>query len=129
MKKTEFKKLQEDWYKKLEDSGFQDIETRYLTSWPNSSDFYSTLDPEEMQARAAYYDMATRLSNDFTWKSELEHTIWDYHTNGMSMRDIVRTLNKVINPGVSVKTVFLVIKKYKETMIQLYMPEYAERIK
>ena len=93
-KKTNFKRLQEKWYKKIEKAGFVDIEKGFgsyeLVSAPNYQ-----RDPIYLQSKMDYYRMATNFLHDYEFESKLEQTIWEYHAEGISIRDIVNTLKKV----------------------------------
>lgn len=89
------KELQETWYKKLKKSGFEDIESNEdnLKVW--SSIFFSRHSIEQIQAKQAYYQMATNFLEDYRFESRRDKIIWEYHANGVSYRDITKILRKV----------------------------------
>lgn len=94
-KQQSLKELQDVWYKKLEKSGFQDIEqdTDNLKVW--SSVFFLRHSPEQIQAKQAYYQMASNFLEDHEFKTRREEIIWSYHSEGISYRDISKLLKKV----------------------------------
>lgn len=46
------------------------------------------------EAKQEYYIMAEHFLNEYKFKSNFERIIWEYHTNGMSARNILKTLKK-----------------------------------
>ncbi len=93
-KQKTYKELKAIWYKKLEKSGFEDIESDedHLKSW--------TADRVKKhihtwREREQYYYMATEFLDTYKFETPLEKTIWEYHANGISVRDIVILLSKV----------------------------------
>ncbi len=94
-KPNDYEKLRAIWYKKLEREGFNDIEQDEdnLKSW--SSQFKRKVSLDSWQAKAAYYYMAESFLNDYKFESRVERIIWEYHANGISIRDIVKLLQKV----------------------------------
>lgn len=95
-KKTDsYAKLKAKWYKKLADGGFVDIE-RDEHSFKNGNNYNMLTTPAiQWVAKEEYYRMATHFLNEHNFDSELDKVIWEYHTNGISMRNIVLLLAKV----------------------------------
>lgn len=96
MKKADFKKLQAKWYKKLADTGFQDIEdlSRYyepLKTW-DSFLFKGQYTPEQFAERAKYFQRCERALSLHKFKTKLEKEIWTLHTQGHTVREIVKAL-------------------------------------
>lgn len=125
---TEYDKLRAVWYKKLEKEGFQDIETdeHNLKSW--SAKFASRKSQELWQAKEAYYYMATNFLNEYAFDSALEKTIWEYHTEAISIRDIVKLLRKktkvmIINRS----SIWTTINRLETTMKKMYLSGYVNR--
>jgi len=94
-KQQSLKELQESWYKKLKKDGFEDIEQDEdnLKVW--SSVFFLRNSPEQIQAKQAYYQMASNFLEDYKFKTRREEIIWTYHSEGISYRDISKLLKKV----------------------------------
>jgi hypothetical protein len=89
----EFKDLQKDWYKKLKDSGFQDIErgAGQLKTDPlqNIKTFY---DLNSFESKQEYFRMAGAFLYSYKFKNEAEKLIWRLHSEGVSFRTIVKIL-------------------------------------
>lgn len=90
---TDYDKAKALWYKKLKEEGFEDIEQdeNRLKTWTTAHARYGS--PTSRQAKADYYLMAEHFLNNYTFERELDRAIWEYHTNGISIRDIADTLN------------------------------------
>lgn len=119
-KQAEFKKLQDKWYKKLEKSGFEDIEqadgnlkqwhsqyfiTRHTTFEGKSSwNKKKKLDATWFTSQEEYYQLAGAFLHDHEFSSKTEKLIWEMHSNGMSQVDIYKALlkkgNKVYRDGI-----------------------------
>lgn len=128
MKRSSLKELQLEWDKKLKDSGFNDIEDSKgrLKTW--STYFQQpNVTVEGVLANQEYYNLAGKFLHDFHFDKEIHKVIWEYHANGMSIRDIVRTLGraKVINPSVgslySRKIIFEIIRDLSNRMRRMYL--------
>jgi hypothetical protein len=121
--KTEFQKLQEEWAKKLEDSGFEDAETsgRRLKKW--SSRFYSNCPHPQIWAnKFEYYRMAEFFLNENSFKDEREKLIWEMHVSGKSVRAIVEILKTVSTKASYRDTVSRTIIRLRKKMNSIYMP-------
>jgi hypothetical protein len=119
-KTPKFKELQEKWYKKLEKSGFKDIE---------QDEYYfadghgvSTIDKRRVtwEIQQEYYRLATHFLNDHKFKNRFEQIVWEYHSNGMSVRDIADTLNKVRRKKTDYNTVWEIIRDLRILMKTMY---------
>lgn len=96
MNKSQLKDLQKLWYQKLKASGFEDIEDtesprEYLKTW-HSCYFLHRHEPETFQLQQEYYRRASHFLHDHSFQTPSERLIWQYHTDGMSQRDIAETL-------------------------------------
>ena len=120
MNKNQFNKLKAKWYKKLKASGFEDIELRHNNLKNRESLFSDTRMISRFQAKQVYYQLATRFLNEYTFKNNRERIIWEYHANGISVRNIVKLLKKV-----RIKTyrraVWVIIDNLRNSMKQKYM--------
>jgi hypothetical protein len=135
MKKSDFDKLKNEWYQKLKDSGFDDAENGSEELKVRTYDMLSGKGSSNQgggwEAKASYYQMATNLLNDYKFETHQESLIWEYHSNAISIRDITKLLNQNLPPNEQMgkDTVWLIIKKLKSTMFDMYlMPkkEYRE---
>lgn len=121
---NDYEKLRAIWYKKLEKDGFTDIEQLdgNLKQW--STRFVGKHSQVTREAKQAYYSMASRFLSEYTFESSLDRIIWEYHSNGMSVRDIADTLKKakiIRRTGAWVHE--FVIKRLREAMRKIYMNE------
>lgn len=131
MNKADFKKLKDKWYKKLEKSGFEDVESdEYnLKSW--SSVLFLRKTPESWEAKATYYQMASNFLEEYKFDSNIEKTIWEYHSNGLSARNTSVLLKKarVKSIATSKSKISEIVYKLKMKMYEMYIakkPEYLE---
>ncbi len=91
----EFKKLQKTWYKKLKDTGFEDLETPDGFPKQLSGNYFSLRhNPERFEFQATYYRNAGYFLHRYKFKNDLERKIWEFHANGVSIRDTVKILTK-----------------------------------
>ena len=123
-KKSDFQKVQDEWYTKLKNDGFVDIEQDEdnLKVW--SAKFktaYQKLPKEVWVAKATYYQMAENFLQDYKFATKIERIIWEYHANGISFRDIATTLNKAKVTRTNRDNIWKVVKKLKTKMYTLYV--------
>ena len=98
-KTREFKKLNKLWYGKLKKEGFQDIERQdkigaregrlINSSLPHIIENYTV---DQFEVKREYYRMAGQFLHEYKFKTALERIIWDMHTQGISVRNIVKKL-------------------------------------
>lgn len=94
---SKLKKLQQKWYKKLKDSGFEDIEN---TSHPDRPPIRwhahdirrmcTKLRKEEVTSRIRYFELATIFLNDHVFETSKEKLIWSLHANGDSYSETAK---------------------------------------
>lgn len=121
--KNDLEKLKKIWYKKLKDSGFGDIE--YDENWmksclprPNAT----IRDPLVRETVQAYYNMASHFLNEYKFEEELDKVIWEYHTEGISPRNIIKLLKAAkIKRKVYRKFIEDKIKRFEATMKEMYL--------
>jgi hypothetical protein len=105
---SECRSLRDSWQQHLENSGFQDHEKNgYLKVTINSHETAKDWHDETLfNARVNYYQWARSKLNDARFTSERDRLIWEYHTEGLSSRQIaprvsldqsgiVRTVNRI----------------------------------
>ncbi len=108
----EFKKLNEEWSKKLEASGFDDIE--------KTEDGY-TLRPQEFITNKVkyvggqdYYDFCQQVLRDYPFKRDIDKFIFEAHTEGKSEREIEVLLSKHSYKSLTSVRIHQIIRKIKE---------------
>ncbi len=124
---TEYEKLRAVWYKKLEKEGFSDIESdEYnLKVW---SAKFAKVSPEVYQAKEAYTHMATSFLNDYKFENPLERLIWEYHTEAISIRDIVKLLRKKTKVmTINRSSIWAIVNRLETSMKKMYLTGYKER--
>ncbi len=131
-KLSEYEKLKKVWYKKLADSGFVDIESNSdRISSTHVSRFsglkkYGEFSNEWRASKEMYYRYATSFLNEYQFETELEKTIWEYHSNGMSSRQIALTLKNVGLFKYGRMAIWRRLQKLKKTMKDMYINKKAE---
>ncbi len=126
LKKLNYETEKVKWYKKLKDSGFEDIENgkgglkRY--------DSYRRQEASEAtwQAKATYYQMAENFLEAYKFETVMEKAIWEYHSNGMSVRDIASVLKKISNKKFNKDSVLKIIKRLTSSMYAMYVQPVEE---
>lgn len=124
-KKSEYQKQRDIWYKKLEESGFEDAERLdgTLKSWSSKfCRFANKTSIDTWEAKAAYYRMSESFLTNHKFETELDRVIWEYHANALSVRDIATTLGKI-----GIKTnkdaVLAVVKRLEAVMKKTYLSD------
>lgn len=121
MDNQDFKKLKAEWDAKLKASGFDDIEYGNGDLLKHSSsNRTSHHDGGPWEPKAEYYRLAHYFLNEFKFKTRLEEIVWTYHSEGISVRNIVITLNKVRRKKVVRMTVWRIIERLRTQMKKLY---------
>ena len=113
------------WYKKLESSGFEDAERDEYRLKQYSAKFNQAAVRNSLEAKTEYYSMARRFMYDFKFESYLDKIVWEYHTNGISYRNIVRLLKNVkvsITPNKD--NINAIINRLEHKMKLLYLVGY-----
>lgn len=95
-KPPQLQRLKAEWYKKLKDSGFEDIEDtnsprELLKSW-HSTYFFRKYTPEMFAQRQEYYEKAGRFLATHPFQYQIHKEIWQMHTEGLSIRTISASL-------------------------------------
>ena len=120
--KDNFKELQKQWYKKLKDEGFQDIEASNAEMFPRPGRSHVSDDsPDKILAIMEYYSMARSFLIDHEFKSEKHKTIWEYHSEGMSVREISLVMKPLELPGTDKSTIHQTIKSLEKLMKARYL--------
>lgn len=122
-KQQSLAELTEIYYKKLKDSGFEDIEKNeyLLKTWSTKFSSKQTLDRYE--AKEEYFRLARHFLNDYQFSSELEKAIWTYHSEGLSHRNIAQLLNDAKLAYTNKDAIMLVVRRLKEIMKKIYLGE------
>lgn len=115
----DFKIIQKEWYEKLKNEGFNDIED---TSHPHSplkcwhSLRWKKLSPDKIERVRHYYDKAQALLHIYKFQTELERLIWELHSQGHSKYQIEKQISHIPKSpkresiAIIIKTIELQIK-------------------
>lgn len=130
-KKLSYKEEKDIWYKKLEKSGFVDIEQDEdnLKKW--SSVFTKEVGKHSLEVwkiKAEYFQMATNFLEEYKFDNNIEKVIWEYHANGLRIREIADLLKKarVKSVGVKKSNIYNIIKRLKNSMYAMYVAASEE---
>lgn len=93
--KTErFIVLRIEWEKKLEESGFKDIERNNSLKRFHSYDFQDIYTEDRFKEKSEYYYDAFQFLHIHEFKHEAHRQIWELHTHGIPYRDIAMFLKQ-----------------------------------
>lgn len=130
MSNSEYDKLRKIWYKKLSKvkdenypDGFSDIEFEDETLRIWSTPFQRKKSIISGAAKETYYRHCRYFLNDHKFSTRREEIIWAYHSEGISVRDIVKLLKKV-RIKMARTQVWEVINKLEKIMKKMYLPGY-----
>jgi hypothetical protein len=89
----ELRKLQREWYKKLEADGFKDIESTHLDDGEfnrlklYSTDFYKKYGHFRFHDNERYFALASQFLETADFESPWERFIWGCHASGMTLNE------------------------------------------
>lgn len=93
----EFKALQAEWYGRLKDAGFNDIEDAKrerapLKCWHDKR--FKKISDVKIETSRSYYDRAADLLHRCQFKTPTHRRIWELHCQGLPNRKIAEELAK-----------------------------------
>lgn len=93
MSKTQLKKLTAQWYQKLKDSGFEDIEDSAgnLKQY-HSIRFLAKNIRTGFNEKQRYYELASQLLYSFPFKDKRMKNVWKLHAAGLQVPEIASAL-------------------------------------
>jgi len=95
-KTAKFKKLQQQWYRKIAKAGHVEIENTdhgdkaMLYRW--DSHYFASRKGLKSEAQARYYELARQFLNDHNFDTSNEKLVWEQHSEGLSIVDIASKL-------------------------------------
>lgn len=133
-KHLSYEELRDKWYKKLKKQGFEDIEDingqlKMYSSTLLGNRKKVLVQHGGWQAKAEYYNLAGQFLNEYKFNTKLDKIIWEYHANGLGVREIAQILRKVRVLKTSHTTIWNIIKRLKIIMYSMYLEpkkEYRE---
>lgn len=95
----EFKQLQTEWYKKLRESGFEDIENNPAKQYRYKSvrTPWIGIKSENCQKRLDYFhDIAQKINDpDTQYRDEADYLIMTWHCEGYTTKKIIESLKEM----------------------------------
>lgn len=122
--KEEFETLKTEWYQKLKDDGFQDIEYNETTlNETTSATRFGKMSRAHggWQAKLEYTQMAESFLEDHEFENTITKVIWEYHANGLSVRKIAMILSETGIKFYKKSQVHNIVKKLKMEMFLKYL--------
>jgi hypothetical protein len=128
--KDEFRKLQREWYKKLEESGFKDIErfkddelvfkrsgidnSRCIEWYIEATDLGTIEELSEGAIKAEYFRIIAQTAKDeeTTYRNEVDRHILIRHSEGAKIKTIVTELQELGMPRHRLSVRFI-IRRYE----------------
>lgn len=104
----------------MKESGFEDIEDECGYIDRGSWDFRTRKVQHSYQTKLDYYYLAAQFLNDYKFDNRMDETVWMYHSEGMSEREIVELL-KPLNLGDWCRaTIGSIIRRLNREMKEFY---------
>lgn len=118
-----FKNLKDEWYARLQKEGFEDAEQDEIYLKQTSIGASSSVSKRALEvsttSREEYYRYVGQFLYDYKFQTEREREIWALHTEGTSIREIVKHFqSKKIPTGKD--RVQNLIKKVAKEMFKAY---------
>ena len=119
-----FKDLQAKWYKKLEKSGFDDIEKLdHIKFQTESSYYWRNYGHEKFAEKQRYYQLAGQFLHQYVFDSPRDKEIWRLHSEGLAIKTEIPKKIKDIKRSQIHET----IKRLRKIMLSIYLgPNYDE---
>lgn len=127
-KPTDYELARALWYQKLKDeTDFIDIEQdeHRLKVW-SAKHAHLYDHPSVWEANASYYHMATKFLNEFNFEKNLDKIIWEYHSEGIGLRDIAKLLDQTKVKKMSHETAAKTVRRLEHIMKTMYLHGYKE---
>lgn len=120
--KTNLIKIRDEWYQRLKNEGFLDIEKPSVDYASELKRFNSTNNFKEAQIE--YYEKAKEFLNNYNFPEESHRLLWELHSQGMTERKILKwVIEKNIPLNVNKNTmghskgqIYRILKTYKKIM-------------
>ena len=98
-KSEKFKALKNEWYSKLKESGFDDVEQNdadeNLKQW-HAFYFQARHDPDAFSYKEVYFQNAQSFLEAHEFETEFQRIVWDLHCEGGSLRQIAYALSSKV---------------------------------
>jgi hypothetical protein len=114
---AEFKKLKKEWDKKLESSGFEDIEKNdtdnIITNQiiKTGENIYQNYIDFVEDAGLDYYQYCHQILREFPFKRELDRVVFEMYTEGKTEREISKSLQNLNLKPITQQAINLLIRR------------------
>lgn len=111
-----FLELKKQWYQRLEEEGFEDIERAEHALKLYHSDYFADSrrnDSSVIEAKETYYRVAGQFLNDHKFKNKWERMVWAMHAEGKGIREIAASIKR---PGLKDK-IHITLNRLEAQMI------------
>jgi hypothetical protein len=119
--KDNFSKLKAEWYKKLKLQGFNDIEYEDGSIACSVPTGYRNKVVYQQEIVRDYYYMCYHFLHEHQFETQLHKIIWEYHTDGMSIRNIAETLKKAKIKVLNKSQIDRIVRKLVKIMKSRYL--------
>lgn len=122
-KSKDLKELTKTWYKKLEDSGFNDIEQEDSVLKHHHGPWFHMMydkDPNAVKHKVRYYRLAGFFLNEHKFAKLIHKAIWEYHAQGLGCREISSILEEKHKITIKKTAVNDITKALSRIMFQKY---------
>lgn len=123
IRRSEFNALRDFWYKKAEESGFEDHEHPDGRLKARSDRWVDIRRLRMQESNEAYFKLARQFLFDHTFIKERDRILWEYHVEGLSTREISKIL-KTVKIKLSKPQVARDLKRMKAIMKRMYFTSY-----
>lgn len=117
-----FKQINQEWQKKLKQSGFEDIENKDRDR-PLINPIWRNKKIKDFEAIQEHFIQATHFLIEGKFESDIEKKIWKAYTDGLSVRKIIPLVQK------SKTTVQYYIDKVRKRMKRFYSEQCKRHLK
>lgn len=93
-KTDHFKRLREEWYSKLTESGFNDIEKDERLK-QRSGNSYRTQNLTLIENKQRYFDLLGQWAHEEEFKTEIHRIVMERRSQGVKIKDIVLELKRL----------------------------------
>lgn len=122
-KPESYEELKNIWYKKLKDSGFKDIEDPKCPDGNTQAFSYRRLKKEDeiristrLEAKKEYYYLGYQFLHSHKFESELHRIIWNYHVEGIGVRNTAKLLRDAKVADYDRNAVWAIVNHYRKIM-------------
>jgi hypothetical protein len=118
-KTPQFEALRGKWYKKLKQSGFEDIEHQdMLKRWDGH--IFARYDPYSSSMKQEYFRLAGIFLNEHEFASKTDRDIWSLHSEGATLDEISAKVKRRNFKRSSRSAIRLIIKDLAKKMLIKY---------